>query len=212
MSKDAQHALRRTMEKYSTNLRVIMCCSSASKIIGPIRSRCLNIRIPAPSRQDMVQTLQSIAQSENAAVSDPLIQSVVNVSEGNVRRALLALEAAIAKYVLTEFLIFTDSRKSNVAGKPDWESAIDAISVQIFKEQTPNSLLAVRSMFYDLLVHAIPANLIFKVCFCHGTLQVITIQHLLFALLPHTMDQSIATKIMEACAFYVCVFDCSPVY
>lgn len=47
LSKDSQHALRRTMEKYSQNLRLILCCNSLSRLILPIRSRCINICVPA---------------------------------------------------------------------------------------------------------------------------------------------------------------------
>ena len=41
LTKDAQHALRRTMEKYMSKCRVIMCTNSISKMIPAIRSRCL---------------------------------------------------------------------------------------------------------------------------------------------------------------------------
>lgn len=56
MSRDAQSALRRTMEKYTSSLRVILCANSTSKIIGPIRSRCLLLRVGAPS-DDQVSAL-----------------------------------------------------------------------------------------------------------------------------------------------------------
>ena len=49
MTKDAQHALRRTMEKYMATCRVILCTNSTSKVIPAIRSRCLGIRVAAPS-------------------------------------------------------------------------------------------------------------------------------------------------------------------
>ena len=51
LSKEAQHSLRRTMEKYSAACRLILCCNSASKVIEAVRSRCLNIRINSPSRE-----------------------------------------------------------------------------------------------------------------------------------------------------------------
>lgn len=50
LSRDAQAALRRTMEKYMNNLRIILCAQTTSKIISPIRSRCLLMRIPAPAQ------------------------------------------------------------------------------------------------------------------------------------------------------------------
>ena len=53
MSKDAQQSLRRTMEKYSSNLRIVMICNTVSNVIDPIKSRCLCIRIPGFSVEEV---------------------------------------------------------------------------------------------------------------------------------------------------------------
>lgn len=53
LSRDAQSALRRTMEKYMANLRLVLCATSTSKIIAPIRSRCLLLRVGAPSDDEV---------------------------------------------------------------------------------------------------------------------------------------------------------------
>ena len=54
LTKDAQHALRRTMEKYMATCRLILCCNSTSKVIPPIRSRCLGIRVASPTIEEVL--------------------------------------------------------------------------------------------------------------------------------------------------------------
>ena len=58
LTADAQHALRRTMEKYMATCRIILCANSTSKVIPAIRSRCLGIRVAAPNHQIIIKVLQ----------------------------------------------------------------------------------------------------------------------------------------------------------
>jgi replication factor C subunit 3/5 len=53
LSRDAQAALRRTMEKYMSNMRIILCANSTSRLIAPIKSRCLLMRVAAPSPEEV---------------------------------------------------------------------------------------------------------------------------------------------------------------
>lgn len=53
LSREAQHSLRRTMEKYSASCRLILCCNSSSKVTEAVRSRCLNIRVNAPTNDQV---------------------------------------------------------------------------------------------------------------------------------------------------------------
>ena len=53
LSRDAQAALRRTMEKYMSNMRIILCANSTSKLIAPIKSRCLLMRVAAPNSDEV---------------------------------------------------------------------------------------------------------------------------------------------------------------
>jgi replication factor C subunit 3/5 len=53
LTRQAQAALRRTMEKYASSCRLILVCNSPSKVMDPVRSRCLGIRVAAPTHDDV---------------------------------------------------------------------------------------------------------------------------------------------------------------
>ena len=57
LSRDAQAALRRTMEKYMSNMRIILCANSTSRLIAPIKSRCLLMRVAAPNPDEVTSTV-----------------------------------------------------------------------------------------------------------------------------------------------------------
>ena len=92
LTKDAQAALRRTMEKYMANCRIIMTCTCLSKIIMPIRSRCLSLRIPSPSNDEIRKLLKDIKVKENLTINDRMIDAIVENSNRNVRKAINTLQ------------------------------------------------------------------------------------------------------------------------
>ena len=61
LTKDAQHSLRRTMEKYTATCRLILCCNSTSKVIPAIRSRCLGVRVAAPTTEEVNEVKKSVS-------------------------------------------------------------------------------------------------------------------------------------------------------
>ncbi|CAE6506256.1 unnamed protein product [Rhizoctonia solani] len=93
LTRDAQAALRRTMERYMTNLRIIMCANGTSKLIAPIKSRCLLVRVAAPSDQEMELALRAVAKRERFDIPDEAAVKIIQDSRGNLRRAILVLEA-----------------------------------------------------------------------------------------------------------------------
>ncbi|KAJ3039923.1 Subunit of heteropentameric Replication factor C (RF-C) [Rhizophlyctis rosea] len=154
LSRDAQSALRRTMEKYMNNMRVILCCQSTSKIIAPIRSRCLLVRVAAPNADEITDVLRKVAKSESLQLPDTFAKRIAEESKGNMRKAVLMLEAArVQQYP------FSPSQEPIPT---DWEVFIRELAVYILTEQTPGRLAQVRTKLYDLLTHCIPPDVILK--------------------------------------------------
>lgn len=97
LTRDAQAALRRTMEKYSPNLRLILLANSTSNIIAPIRSRCLLVRVAAPTEVDICSALSVAGKKEGWTESEVLNQRIAKESGRNLRRALLMFESIYAQ-------------------------------------------------------------------------------------------------------------------
>jgi hypothetical protein len=55
----------------------------------------------------------------------------------------------------------------DVIPRPDWEKYCSQVAARVLGEQSPERLLEVRGMLYELLVHCIPANTILSVSHHH---------------------------------------------
>ncbi|MCJ7649938.1 MAG: AAA family ATPase, partial [Candidatus Lokiarchaeota archaeon] len=61
MTSSAQQALRRTMEKYTKNCRMILICNYSNKIIPPIQSRCVVFRFSSLNQEDIKERVKYVA-------------------------------------------------------------------------------------------------------------------------------------------------------
>merc|ERR1712072_1612159 len=93
----AQAALRRTMERYMKTCRIILLCDSASKIIPPLRSRCLAVRVGAPSNEEVQRVLQKVGRQESLEVHPELALRIANKADRDMRRASSSLNLSMRK-------------------------------------------------------------------------------------------------------------------
>lgn len=94
LTKEAQQALRRTMEQYTNTCRFIMSCNYSSKILDPIQSRCVIFRFRLLERKDIEKRVKLIEEKENLQISDDAIETLYEVSEGDLRRVINLLQAS----------------------------------------------------------------------------------------------------------------------
>jgi len=93
MTSPAQQALRRTMEKYTRNCRMILICNYSNKIIPPIQSRCVVFRFSSLSNDDIKERIKMIAQREDIEISPDGLNALIDVSRGDLRRAINYLQS-----------------------------------------------------------------------------------------------------------------------
>ncbi|KDR75995.1 hypothetical protein GALMADRAFT_139757 [Galerina marginata CBS 339.88] len=154
LSRDAQAALRRTMEKYMSNMRIILCANSTSRLIAPIKSRCLLMRVAAPNEEEIMTVLQFVAKRAGFDLPPEAGEKIVEDSNGNLRKAILVLEALKMQS--------PDLSGSLSIAKPDWEVYCHKVADLIISEQSPGRVMEVRAKFYELLSHCIPPTVILK--------------------------------------------------
>jgi len=92
LSNTAQASLRRTMEKFADSCKFIFICDQLSKMIEPLRSRCIEVRIPLPNSVQILNTLLHISHIENINVSsDDLAEILFNCNQ-KIYNAIWLLE------------------------------------------------------------------------------------------------------------------------
>ena len=101
LTREAQQALRRTMENYTKTCRFLLSCNYSSKIIDPIQSRCVVFKFKPLPKEDIFEIIDKISQIENISISDSGKEALFEVSNGDCRKVenLLQSSAAISNEI-----------------------------------------------------------------------------------------------------------------
>ena len=125
LTRDAQQALRRIMERTSTTCRFIFSTTNQSALISPITSRCLPFFFSPIDRVVMLKYLCSIRENEKSGMhscSDDEIELIVEVAKGDMRHAVLLMQVALEAGRCRDLFSLSQSETATIA-----TSAIDAL-------------------------------------------------------------------------------------
>ena len=92
MTDEAQDALRVIIEQYSTVTRFCFICNYISKITDAIKSRCSTVHFKKLSLDCMLKKLSSIAKSESMNLPKNILNTIIDVSNGDMRKAIMMLQ------------------------------------------------------------------------------------------------------------------------
>jgi len=107
LTREAQQALRRTMEQYSSICRFCLITNWSSKIIDPIQSRCTIFRFKPLEKESINRIISKLAKEENLKIDDGAREALIYVSSGDVRRLENVLQScSMMSHEISEELIY----------------------------------------------------------------------------------------------------------
>jgi replication factor C subunit 3/5 len=148
----AQTSLRRMMEKYVKYCRFIIIGNQISKIIEPLKSRCIPIKMRAPTKYEIFDCLYNITQKENITIDIKVLLLICERCNRNIKTAIWLLEM----YKDLNFIDFTDS----------WKEYVSELINEIFKinmDVLDNSVFEnINEYIYKIYITTIPPDKILK--------------------------------------------------
>jgi replication factor C small subunit len=143
MTSPAQQALRRTMEKYTKNCRMILICNYSNKIIPPIQSRCVVFRFSSLKSDDIKKRVKYVANEEGITITAGGLNALVDVSRGDCRRAINYLQSCgtISKKIDQEIVF-------RVAGEVPQEKIREILNIAL-KGQLQLSIKLLNDLIND---------------------------------------------------------------
>ena len=111
MTNTAQMALRRIMEKYTTNTRFCVIANYTHKLSPALLSRCTRFRFSPLKEADIRLLVDKVVDEENVNITPEATDALVKLSNGDMRRALNVLQACHASSKQEPFAIFSSPEK-----------------------------------------------------------------------------------------------------
>ncbi|MFW9951128.1 MAG: replication factor C small subunit [Candidatus Thorarchaeota archaeon] len=132
-----QQALRRIIEKSSSEVKFILMCNYINRIIDPIISRCAVFRFVKLPKEKIIERLRFIIKKENLKIPTEKIKNFYDtlhfISEGDLRKAINTLQMAVALELIENLNLEEILKISGFIGKQSFDQLITAIKERNLK-------------------------------------------------------------------------------
>lgn len=96
LTREAQQALRRTMENFTKTCRFILSCNYSSKILDPIKSRCTVFKFKPLQKDEIFRIMDKIAKQEKLTITEKAKAALFEASGGDCRKVENILQGCAA--------------------------------------------------------------------------------------------------------------------
>lgn len=135
MSHNPQASLRRTMERYNKNVRFILWCKSLSKVIKPLQSRCMCIRVPSPTDTEIFEYIFKISIKEGIFLTLDNYKKIIQRANGNIKIALWEIDFCRFSYDMST----------------DYYDSLNKI-VNLILEPRLSNVIRIRDIIFTLMI------------------------------------------------------------
>jgi replication factor C small subunit len=133
-----QQALRRIIEKASSNVKFILLCNYINRIIDPIVSRCAVFRFTNLTKKKIVERLRFIADKEKLQIpqtqANKFYDTLFFISGGDLRKAINTLQMSVALELIDNLDPNEILKISGFLDDKTLEKLIDAIKAKDIDE------------------------------------------------------------------------------
>lgn len=92
LTRQAMDSLRNLMEEYSENVFFIFTANDISKVIEPIRSRCVLFNFNKPDKQNILNRLINICELEGIDFTENDCKDILNLYYPDIRSMVMSLQ------------------------------------------------------------------------------------------------------------------------
>ena len=171
-----QTALRCIMEKYCKNCKFILSGKQLTKVIDPLISRCLTLRMALPNNSDIMKMLLNISEKENKFLSFDEYNSILLNCNSNIKKAITDLEL---KY---HDINKVDSWKCKI------KDIVKLIQKVLVKNLNQTIINQIRDILYKIFITNIKGTEIIK--------------ELSYQIITNLKDYSFSYEIIDMCIHY----------
>merc|ERR1712100_840337 len=133
--------------------RLLLSSTNMSRVLKPVISRCLCIRIPAPTIDEITSILLKICTKENLKFTAKSASHIGKTSGRNLRTSLLMLEDCLSQN--------TKKYTTNVP-RLDWVGFVEDIASDLFRQQNVEMLRRIKVKIKKLPCWGIPPDFFFR--------------------------------------------------